>query len=153
LYTEAAGILISELSLRFPSNGVMDSLSIVYPQFWKDPERDTKLPTYLSILKSQFAVDVAVPSPTSPQRVKAVLNSEELDKQLFMFKIAMEHNCDAALRATDMHIHPITKLWRKLASNPVLLKSFSEYFKLAEVALIQVWTFFESTSSFQFGII
>jgi hypothetical protein len=53
-----------------------------------------------------------------------------------MFKIGMEHNCDAALRATDMLIHPITKLWRKLASNPVLLKSFSEYFKLVEVALI-----------------
>lgn len=69
--------------------------------------------------------------------MKAILNSEfELDKQLFMFKIAMEHNCDATLCTIDMDIHLITKLWRKSATNLVLLKSFSEYFKLAEVALI-----------------
>ena len=55
-----------------------------------------------------------------------------------MFKIEMEHNSEATLCAIDMQVHPITKLWRKVASNPILLKSFTKYFKLAKIAMIQV---------------
>jgi hypothetical protein len=127
-----------ELTIRFSSNSIMDSLSIVYPQFWKDPEHETKLPIYLLILKFQFATDASVPCPTSPQGMKAILSTKNLDKQLLMFKIAMEHNSEATLCIIDMQVHPITKLWRKVASNPILLKSFTKYFKLAEIAMIQV---------------
>jgi hypothetical protein len=62
------------------------------------------------MLKSQFAIDASVPGPASPQHVKAILSLEELDKQLLMLKISMDHNYDNALHATDMHVHPITKL-------------------------------------------
>jgi hypothetical protein len=40
--SNAAQELIDELKARFPSQGVMDALGIVYPQYWKDSQTAEK---------------------------------------------------------------------------------------------------------------
>ena len=49
----------------------------------------------------------------------------------------MANNPPHAMRAMDTHIHPLTKLWRALAQSGPLKGMFPEFFKLAEIAMIQ----------------
>jgi hypothetical protein len=72
------------------------------------------------------------------EEVTPALCVAKLDMQLDLFSTSMIHNSEDAMRPINQHIHLLTKVWRRLSQNPVLLKSFSEYFKLAEIAMVQV---------------
>jgi hypothetical protein len=50
------------------------------PPCWKDLDHETELPMYPSMLKYQFATDGSVLGPASPQLIKAILSTEDLDK-------------------------------------------------------------------------
>jgi hypothetical protein len=52
----------------------------------------------------------------------------------------MMHNSLHVMRAIDPHIHPMTKLWRNLSLSPMLPRVFPEYYKLAEMAMIMVFS-------------
>jgi len=72
--------------------------------------------------------------------VRELVSPGALDKQLDCFRIAMANCSVGAMRGIDLHIHPITKLWRSLSSSPMLPGVFPEFFKLAELAMIMVNT-------------
>ncbi len=52
--TRFAKSLISELEIMFPTHGVMDTLGILYPQYWLQPKCDPSFAKYLEILKTFF---------------------------------------------------------------------------------------------------
>ena len=127
---DVAAMMVMELESRFPPSEVMDALSIVYPQFWLEPGHEDKLTGYMNTLKQTYAHT----KDTRP----AVLSAMALDRQLHWFVVAMANNSPHAMRAMDTHIHPLTKLWRALAQSAPLKGMFPEFFKLAEIAMIQV---------------
>ena len=49
----------------------------------------------------------------------------------------MKNNSPHAMRVMDTHIHPLTELWRALAQSSPLKGMYHEFFKLAEIAMIQ----------------
>jgi hypothetical protein len=67
-----------------------------------------------------------------------IVSPGTLDKQLECFQIAMLHNSHHAMRAIDLHIHPLMKLWQNLSLSPMLPRAFSEYFKVVKLAMIMV---------------
>jgi hypothetical protein len=136
---DAAAIMVMELESRFPPSEVMDALSIVYPQFWLQPGHEDKLTGYMNTLKQTYAHTKDFSSATHVcDTCPAVLSAMALDRQLHWFAMAMANNSPYAMRALDTHIHPLTKLWRALAQSGSLKGMFLEFFKLAEIAMIQV---------------
>lgn len=133
-----ATLMIGELQRRFPENHVMNATSIVYPQFWLKADWEELLPTNMQILKEAFGKEKEVLGEDGTvEKVARALCITKLDVQLDLFSTSKIHNLEAAMHPIDEHIHPLTKVWRRLSQNPVLLKSFSEYFKLAEIAMVQ----------------
>ena len=132
-------MMVMELGSRFPPSEVMDALSIVYPQFWLEPGHEDKLTGYMNILKQTYTHTKEFCSATHVSDIcSAVLSAVALDWQLHWFAVAMANNSPHAMRAMDTHIHPLTKLWRALAQSSPLKGMFPEFFKLAEIAMIQV---------------
>jgi hypothetical protein len=41
------GLLIEELSRRFPESEIMEALGIVFPQYWKNLDCDTLFPVHM----------------------------------------------------------------------------------------------------------
>ena len=136
---DVAAMMVMELGSRFPPCEVMDALSIVYPQFWLEPGHEDKLTGYMNTLKQTYARTKDFSSATHVcDTCPAVLSAMALDRQLHWFAVAMANNSLHAMRAMDTHIHPLTKLWRALAQSGPLKGMFPEFFKLAEIAMIQV---------------
>jgi hypothetical protein len=50
----AAVMIINELQNRFPSSHIMNSLYIVYPQFWLGKVVDRELHMHLNIIKQYW---------------------------------------------------------------------------------------------------
>ena len=115
----------------------MDALSIVYPQFWLELGHEDKLTGYMNTLKQTYghtrdifsALHVHDTSPT-------LLSGMALNRQFHWFSVAMVNNSPHAMRAMNIHIHPLKKLWRALAQFGPLKGMFHEFFKLAEIAMI-----------------
>ena len=61
---------------------------------------------------------------TSP----AVLSGMAFDWQFHWFAVAMVNNSPHVMRTMDMHIHPLTILWRALAQSGPLKGMFPEFF-------------------------
>ena len=143
MLVDAATMMVMELESRFPPSEVMDALSIVYPQFLLEPGHEDKLPGHMNTLKQTYGHPRDMSSAphvydTSP----AVLSAMALDQQFHWFAVAMVNNSPHAMRAVDLHVHPLTKLWRALAQSGSLKGMFPEFFKLAEIAMIQVRVIF-----------
>ena len=131
--------MVMELGSRvFPSE-VMDALSIVYPQFWLERGHDPKLTWYMNTLKQKYAYTKDISSAIHVcDTCPAVLSGMALDRQFHWFVVAMANNSPYAMRAMDTHIHPLTKLWHALAQSSPLQGMFPDFFKLVEIAMIQV---------------
>jgi hypothetical protein len=149
LHIVAAAKMAMELEQRFPSSQIMDVLSIVYPQFWLADMSERALQLYLGVIKKFFGHTKEVETSLGKwEKSPELLSPGALDKQLEYFRIAMIHNSLHAMRAINLHIHPITKLWRNLSLSPMLPGVFPEYFRLAELAMIMVSFLDFSTISF-----
>jgi hypothetical protein len=139
LLADATVMMVMKLKSRFPPSEVMDALSIVYPQFWLELRHEDKLTWYMNTLKQTYAHTKDFSSATHVcDTCPAVLSTMTLDRQLHWFAVAMANNSPRPMRAMDTHIHPLTKLWRALAQSGPLKGMFPEFFKLAEIAMIQV---------------
>jgi hypothetical protein len=136
---EAATLMIGELQRRFLDNHLMDATAIVYPQFWLRLDLEELLPMHLRVLKEGFGkLKQVLGDDGTVEEVTPALCVAKLDMQLDLFSTSMIHNSEAAMRPINQHIHPLTKVWRCLSQNPILVKSFWEYFKLAEIAMVHV---------------
>jgi len=52
--TKVGEVLIWELETSFLTNGVMDALGIVYPQYWMQVECDASFAKYFYVIKRTF---------------------------------------------------------------------------------------------------
>jgi hypothetical protein len=121
LHAVAPSKMTMELEHRFPSCQIMDSLCIVYLQFWLADVNERKLQLHLGVIKKVFGQPKQVEtSPGKWERSCELLSTVALDRQLECFRIAMVSNSLHTMRAIDPHIHPITKLWRNLSLSPML---------------------------------
>jgi hypothetical protein len=57
--------------------------------------------------------------------------------QQSLFKLAMKSNACAAM-AKSLDVNPLTCLWQTLSTSGVFTNSFPKYFKLVEIAMVQV---------------
>ena len=122
--TKVAEALIAELETSFPANHVMDSLGIVFPQYWLQENVDMSFSAHLAILKAAFCQ----PKPVVDAKedgawVSSLLSASAVDEQMAMFKMAMKSNSKLVLQP-PFTVNPMTKLWQILRSNALLLHSF-----------------------------
>jgi len=54
-----------------------------------------------------------------------------------MFKLAMKSN-DCVAMVKPLNVNPLTWLWRTLSTSKVRACAFPKYFKLVEIAMVQV---------------
>jgi hypothetical protein len=129
----AADSLVKELSSRFPASALMDALGVVYPQYWLQPQAEELFEGHFSVLKNHYCFERHHSEVHSP----ALLDLSALNHQCSQFKGAMRANSAAALEK-PITVNPLTKLWRILSMSIVLKKHFPEWFKVAELAAVQV---------------
>ncbi|KAG0595418.1 hypothetical protein M758_UG165000 [Ceratodon purpureus] len=135
LCSHIADALIEELDIRFPANHVMDSLGIVFPQYWLQDNVDSSFSAHLSILKDFFATPKpCVNLERDGDWVPQLLSSADLDSQMAMFKMAMKSNSKGVL-TPPFTVNPMTKLWQILGSNALLVYAFPEYFMVSKMAM------------------
>ena len=146
--TEVAEALISELETCFPANHVLDSLGIVFPQYWLQDNVDGSFAAHLAILKGAFCQSKPVMDVKGDGAcVPSLLSASALDEQMAMFKMAMKSNSEPVLQP-PFTVNPMTKLWQILGSNALLLHSFPEYFKVAKMPMTIVLESVEDKRAF-----
>jgi hypothetical protein len=117
---------------------LLSALGIVFPQFWKDPVCEAKFPRYLKILKAHYGQGRTVKnSEKELVHIAPLVSPQLLDAQTSMFKITMKKNYEWAV-AKPVKTNPTSKLWGKLAENKHLKERISEFFKIAELAIVSV---------------
>jgi hypothetical protein len=63
--------------------------------------------------------------------------TSSFDIEQFMFKLAMNSNAYIAM-VKPIDVKPLTHLWHTLSTSRLFAYSFLEYFKLVEIAMVQV---------------
>lgn len=138
---EAALQLRGDLELRFPNCELMNSLSVVFPQFWLQPNADELFPLHVATLKAQYCVPRSVNLGTKKEpkfrQVDPLLDARTLLVQTSLFKLTMKSNCSAAMEE-PRDFNPLTKLWRTVGQNSLMLSRLSEWIKVAELAVTAV---------------
>jgi hypothetical protein len=66
-----------------------------------------------------------------------ILSSTKLNHKCSQFKAAMMANSAAALEK-PITLNPLTKLWCSLSTSNILKRNFGEWFKVAQIAAVQV---------------
>jgi hypothetical protein len=129
---------MDELKGCFPSCGVLDTLGIVYPQYWLLVGVEVSFQKHLNVLKAYYGESKWImEGDENKQLVPAILDCFQLEVQELLFKLAVLSNAQAAMESLDT-LNPLTHLWQMLDANTALAKSFSEYVKLAQIAMIHV---------------
>lgn len=111
----------------------MDALGVVYPQYWLQPHAEEFFEGHFAILKNHYCYERKIGDVYSPP----VLDLSALNHECSQFKGAMKANAADALQK-PITLNPLTKLWRTLSMSMVLKKHFREWFKVAELAAVQV---------------
>lgn len=134
----AARQLLRELESRFPSNNVMDAMGIMYPQYWLQSGAEETFPRHLSILMEYYCEPKLIEAEKVKRLVPPIVDRHSLETQQGLFKLAMVNNAKKCMEA-PFDLNPLTRLWRSLDACTVLrVKAFPEYFKLAQIAIVQV---------------
>ncbi len=69
--------------------------------------------------------------------VPEVMSTSSLDIEQFMFKLAMNSSACTTM-VKPINVNPLTHLWHTLSTSKLFAYSFLEYFKLVEIAMVQV---------------
>jgi hypothetical protein len=93
----AASQLMAELRFRFPSQGVLNALDLLYPQFWAMPDAKKQFPKHLSVLKKWYGVGKMTMVDGVQQQCEPIVDNWRLDLEQGYFKIAMINNHAAAI--------------------------------------------------------
>lgn len=137
---EAAVSLKSELIRRFPSHGLMNAMGILYPQYWARGNIEAvelNFPKHLRVLADFYGYGRLMGEKDAQVMVPALIDRELLMTQQRIFKTAMRANSPTAMQP-PLVLNPLTSLWRTLDAASCLTGEFSEYFKLAEMAVVYV---------------
>jgi hypothetical protein len=86
-------------------------------------------------------------SDNSDVWVPEVLSATSFDIQQSLFKLAMKSNACVAM-AKSLDVNPLTHLWQTFLTSEVFTYSFPKYFKLVEIAMVQVHSNVEDEQCF-----
>jgi hypothetical protein len=103
--------LISELSNNFLTYELMDSLGVVYPQFWLNFNVEGSFQQHLNVIKSIYCVPKKHGLFGSGLWIPLVLDPITLDMQHSLFVLTMKNNCHVAMVEPHNH-NPLIILWR-----------------------------------------
>jgi hypothetical protein len=135
---DAAQQLMDELTSRFPSHGLMDALGVIYPQYWRDSETaEPSFHKHLDVIKEFYGQPKWIGEDDKKRLIPPLLDCFQLELQQLLFKLAMISNCYAMLEP-PFDTNPLARLWRMLDANTALASQFSEYIKLAQIAMVHV---------------
>lgn len=137
LLTGAAAKLISELDTRFPAQHVMNAMGILYPQYWVQGLAEENFDKHLRTLMDAYGHGKVVDTGETKHFIQPLISRDQLMSQRSLFKTCMKSNARAALMP-PFDLNPLTRVWRVLDGNSSLCQSFSEFLKLAELAVTHV---------------
>ncbi len=112
------------------------AFGIVYPQYWLNPAIvEGSFFLCLNVIKFTFCV---VQRTVDGIMVPPLLDSHMLNVQSSCHMFTMSHNVEGAM-AEHSKLNPMTRLWIRINSSPILSEKFSEYNKLAKIVMVQVF--------------
>lgn len=123
-------------------------MGVVYPQFWaKNPiDVEENFQIHLSMLKQNLYMPCEVDDYDKVMFILLLI--QNLDCQMFFFKMTMVHNVEAILRE-DNKLNPIVRLWQKVSTPAIFNHELFEYMKFAKIAIIQVLGSIENKCTFE----
>ena len=130
-------MLISELDSRFLAQQMMNAFGIFYPQYWCDKKAEETFDSHLQALMAHYGHGKILGEGDAKLLVKPLIDRDAVMAQRSLFKTCMKSNSRAAM-LPPYDVNPLTKIWRVLHSNNSLTQNFSEFLKLAEIALVHV---------------
>jgi hypothetical protein len=142
---KAAMMMISQLDEKFPDVDIINALGVVFPQYWQEPNCVELFPLHMEVLAKFYCeLRTVVPDPTaenSEPKVIEILSRRELESQVSCFKSTMISSSISTMQSEavqDGKGNPLTLLWKKLAASNYTKQYLSEWFKVAEIAVITV---------------
>jgi hypothetical protein len=101
-------------------------------------EAEETFPKHLATLMSYYYEPKLIEVDKIKRLIPPILDRYKLETQQGLFKLAMLNNSKKHMEP-PFDLNPLTRLWRFLDSCTVLrVKAFPEFYKLAEVATVQV---------------
>ena len=133
----AASTLIKELDNRFLSQNLMQAMGILYPQYWLQGDCEESFSKHIRVLMDHYGRGRILGKDDETILVPALIDRELLLSQQGLFKLTMLSNARAAMEP-PFDCNPLTRLWKGLDAATCLTHHFSEYMKLAEMAIVHV---------------
>lgn len=140
----AAMVLCAEIRERFPPNELLQSFSIIYPQFWKGEKCDELFEKHLIKITKVYCARKDIDNVS----VNGILDGTMLAQQSVLFKMTMKKQAERLMAISiestnkqSMVIHGISKvkgLWQRIGESPALSQQLSEFLKLAELVLVMI---------------
>jgi hypothetical protein len=138
---DAVEMLIVELDKRFPNSELMNSLAIVFPQFWLQSNCDDMFSLHMKTLRSYFGVVRHINRGTKEEldmvQVEPLLDARTLGFQTSLFKLTMKSNSKGAMEEPRDR-NPLTKLWQKVSQNTLMVHGLFEFIKIVEIAVTAI---------------
>lgn len=111
----------------FKDCDLLNAFGIIFTQHWMQPNCEEAFwLVHLEVIKKAFCksreIDVGEVIPEMKQ-VTELLNTQELDSSLGMFKLSMVTHSPKAMEITDSLINPMTRLWT-LNNSQLCIKLF-----------------------------
>ncbi|KAJ9516060.1 hypothetical protein QJQ45_024487 [Haematococcus lacustris] len=134
--TATAVAVVRDLHSRFLPLEHAKGLAVVYAQYWDKQPSDEDFLERLAIVKARYCMEATL---ANGQRVPALLDQHKLSAQQSAFVEVMRSLAEYRVELSSAAVNPAeqtTKLWRYLAGQPITKADISEYFKLAELALV-----------------
>jgi hypothetical protein len=103
--------LISKLRNHFLAYELMDSLRVVYPQFWLSRNVEDSFQQHLNVIKSIYYVPKKHGLSRSGLWIPLVLDPRTMDMQHSLFILTMKNNCHVAM-VEPHNQNPLIRLWR-----------------------------------------
>lgn len=112
-------------------------MGILYPQYWLAGDCESTFEKHLRILMDYYGHGKIIGKDNDKVLVPALVDRERLLSQQGLFKLAMRSNAHSAMEP-PFDTNPLTRIWKTLDASSCLTHHFSEFMKLAEVAVIHV---------------
>lgn len=134
-----AKLIILELDSRFADQDVMNTLGIVFPQYWLNDSCEDTFQAHLTMLlkhycEAKWTMSSCGKSMIHNKQVQEPLNGTNLKQQQAFFTMTMVNKCQKAMNST-CSMNPLTRLWQNLNASHALRMKISEYFLLVEIVI------------------
>lgn len=112
-------------------------MGILYPQYWVQGTAEENFDKHLRTLMDAYGHGKTLDTGEAKHMIQPLIDREQLMCQRGLFKTCMKSNARMALMP-PFDMNPLTRVWRVLDGNNTLTQSFSEFIKLAELAVTHV---------------